>query len=91
MHYSLTASGSHERNIRLWNVHCGFNSCCPSQRSPLLIVRGQSDDGTAKLWDLHHRGSIQSFLNKYQINISIPFHAYTCNPRDNMNVKLEEL
>ncbi|KAI5396507.1 hypothetical protein KIW84_062645, partial [Lathyrus oleraceus] len=42
------------------------NSCCPSRRGPPLVVSG-SDDGTAKLWDMRQRGSIQTFPDKYQI------------------------
>ncbi|KAI5401458.1 hypothetical protein KIW84_066068 [Lathyrus oleraceus] len=42
------------------------NSCCPSRRGPPLVASG-SDDGTAKLWDMRQRGSIQTFPDKYQI------------------------
>jgi WD40 repeat protein len=47
--------------------HSSFvNSCCPARRGPPLIVSG-SDDGTAKLWDMRHRGCLQTFPDKYQV------------------------
>ncbi|KAI3895131.1 hypothetical protein MKX03_010998 [Papaver bracteatum] len=71
-------SASPDKTLRPWNVgtgkqinriveHSSFvNSCCPSRRGPPLVVSG-SDDGTAKLWDLRQKGSIQTFPDKYQI------------------------
>lgn len=50
--------------------HSSFvNSCCPARRGPPLIVSG-SDDGTAKLWDMRHRGCLQTFPDKYQVSTS---------------------
>ncbi|KAI3873455.1 hypothetical protein MKW98_008107 [Papaver atlanticum] len=57
-------SASPDKTLRAWDVETGkqikkmvehssfVNSCCPSRRGPPLVVSG-SDDGTAKLWDLH--------------------------------------
>lgn len=50
--------------------HSSFvNSCCAARRGPPLIISG-SDDGTAKLWDMRHRGCIQTFPDKYQVGVS---------------------
>lgn len=46
------------------------NSCCIARRGPPLIVSG-SDDGTAKLWDMRHRGCIQTFPDKYQVDFTL--------------------
>ncbi|KAH1096006.1 hypothetical protein J1N35_012927 [Gossypium stocksii] len=55
------------KQIKKMAEHSSFvNSCCPSQRGPPLVV-SSSDDGTAKLWDMHQRGAIQTFPDKYQI------------------------
>ncbi|CAA2999748.1 U5 small nuclear ribonucleo 40 kDa [Olea europaea subsp. europaea] len=71
-------SASPDKTLRAWDVETGkqikkmmehssfVNSCCPARRGPPLIVSG-SDDGTAKLWDMRQRGSIQNFPDKYQI------------------------
>ncbi|KAK4268481.1 hypothetical protein QN277_025135 [Acacia crassicarpa] len=71
-------SASPDKTLRAWDVETGkqikkmaehlsyVNSCCPSRRGPPLVVSG-SDDGTAKLWDMRQRGSIQTFPDKYQI------------------------
>jgi len=71
-------SASPDKTLRAWDIETGkqikkmaehssfVNSCCPSRRGPPLVVSG-SDDGTAKLWDLRHRGAIQTFPDKYQI------------------------
>ncbi|TKY62871.1 U5 small nuclear ribonucleoprotein 40 kDa protein [Spatholobus suberectus] len=71
-------SASPDKTVRAWDVETGkqikkmvehlsyVNSCCPSRRGPPLVVSG-SDDGTAKLWDMRQRGSIQTFPDKYQI------------------------
>ncbi|KZV48474.1 hypothetical protein F511_18280 [Dorcoceras hygrometricum] len=75
---SQIISASPDKSLRAWDVETGkqikkmighlsvVNSCCPARRGPPLIVSG-SDDGTAKLWDMRQRGSIQSFPDKYQI------------------------
>lgn len=71
-------SASPDKTVRAWDAitgkqikkmveHSSFvNSCCPARRGPPLIVSG-SDDGTAKLWDMRHRGCLQTFPDKYQI------------------------
>ncbi|XP_073029260.1 uncharacterized protein [Primulina eburnea] len=75
---SQIISASPDKCLRAWDVETGkqikkmighlsvVNACCPARRGPPLIVSG-SDDGTAKLWDMRQRGSIQSFPDKYQI------------------------
>lgn len=75
---SQIISTSPDKTLRAWDVETGkqikkmmghfnvVNSCCPARRGPPLIVSG-SDDGTAKLWDMRQRGSIQSFPDNYQI------------------------
>ncbi|KAL0322758.1 UNVERIFIED_CONTAM: U5 small nuclear ribonucleoprotein [Sesamum angustifolium] len=74
----MILSASPDKTLRAWDVETGkqikkmvghlfvVNSCCPARRGPPLIVSG-SDDGTAKLWDMRQRGSVQSFPDKYQI------------------------
>lgn len=71
-------SASPDKTVRAWDAitgkqikkmaeHSSFvNSCCTARRGPPLIVSG-SDDGTAKLWDMRHRGCIQTFPDKYQV------------------------
>lgn len=75
---SQIISASPDKTLRAWDVETGkqikkmvghlfvVNSCCHARRGPPLIVSG-SDDGTAKLWDMRQRGSVQSFPDKYQI------------------------
>lgn len=46
------------------------NNCCIARRGPPLIVSGL-DDGTAKLWDMHHRGCIQTFPDKYRVDFTL--------------------
>lgn len=56
--------------IKKMAEHSSFvNSCCSARRGPPLIVSG-SDDGTAKLWDMRHRGCIQTFPDKYQVRVA---------------------
>ncbi|KMZ74558.1 putative WD-repeat protein [Zostera marina] len=71
-------STSADKTLRAWDVDTGkqvkkmvehaepVNSCCPSRRGPPLVVSG-SDDGTAKLWDLRQRGSVQTVTENYQV------------------------
>uniref|UniRef100_A0A0D6R802 Uncharacterized protein n=1 Tax=Araucaria cunninghamii TaxID=56994 RepID=A0A0D6R802_ARACU len=74
---SQIISASPDKTLRAWDAETGMqvkkmaehssfvNSCCPSRRGPPLVVSG-SDDGTAKLWDLRHRGAIQTFPDRFQ-------------------------
>ncbi|XP_041001296.1 U5 small nuclear ribonucleoprotein 40 kDa protein-like [Juglans microcarpa x Juglans regia] len=82
LHWTIDGSqvieASLDKTLRAWDVRTGkqikkmaehsscVNSCCPSQRGPLLVVSG-FDDGAAKLWDMWQRGAIQIFPDKYQI------------------------
>lgn len=66
----LNASGLCFVQVKKMAEHSSFvNSCCSARRGPPLIVSG-SDDGTAKLWDMRHRGCIQTFPDKYQVSIN---------------------
>ncbi|XWS09439.1 hypothetical protein CRYUN_Cryun40dG0084600 [Craigia yunnanensis] len=86
---SQIISASLDKIFREWDVETGkqikkmaehtsfVNSSCPSRGEPPLVVSG-SDDGTAKLWDMHQRGAIQTFPDKYQIT-AVGFSDFSAN------------
>jgi Prp8 binding protein len=71
-------TASPDKSVRAWDVASGqqvkkmaehdsfVNSCCPLRRGPPLLVSG-SDDGTAKVWDMRVKRSVQTLPEKYQV------------------------
>mmetsp|Transcript_15482 Transcript_15482/g.46734 ORF Transcript_15482/g.46734 Transcript_15482/m.46734 type:complete len:289 (+) Transcript_15482:358-1224(+) len=71
-------SASPDKSVRAWDAATGLqvkkmaehdmfvNTCCPLRRGPPLLVSG-SDDGTAKVWDMRVKRSVQTLPETYQV------------------------
>ncbi|MBA0647369.1 hypothetical protein Goklo_015263 [Gossypium klotzschianum] len=72
---TIIASGSH-RDCKNFMVLKGHKNAVLDLHwtidgSQIISARPDSDDGTAKLWDMRQRGAIQTFPDKYQITAVI--------------------
>jgi Prp8 binding protein len=55
------------RRVRKLAEHISFvNSCCPSIKGDQMLISG-SDDGSAKLWDVRKKNSVQTYDHKFQV------------------------